>query len=108
MTGRADRVEAPPVLLEPACGVVRLPAVDLGAPDLLDLRRRGAERCARLEGSQSCEEVLLEGILLDDGRGRHEGEASLAPTRRPAAPSPRSTRPRRRVRSCERDGQTRP
>ena len=49
---RADRVEAPAVLLEPARGVVGLPAVDLGAPDLLDLGRRGAQRGARLERSQ--------------------------------------------------------
>ena len=42
VAGRPDRVEAPPVLLEPAGGVVRLPTVDLCAPDLLDLGWRGA------------------------------------------------------------------
>ena len=65
VAGRADRVEAPPVLLEPARGVVRLPAVDLGAPDLPHLGRRGAQRGARLEGSQSCEEMLLERVELE-------------------------------------------
>ena len=41
VTGRADGVEASPVLLQPARRVVGLPAVDLRTPDLLDLGRRG-------------------------------------------------------------------
>ena len=102
VTRRADRVEAPPVLLQPACRVVGLATVDLRAPDLLRLGWSAAQRGARLQRSQRLEEVLLERILLDNGRGRHEGEASLAPTRRPAAPARRSIRLRPRARSCAR------
>ena len=94
VAGRADRVEAPPVLLQPAGRVVRLAAVDLRAPELLDLRRRRAQGGARLERSQRLEEVLLERI----GPVR----------RRPAAPFRRSTRPRRPARSCAHGARTPP
>ena len=71
----ADRVEAPPVLLEPARRVVGLPAVDLRAPDVLHLGRRRAERRARLELSESSEKVLFERVGLgghEEGRKRDE------------------------------------
>ena len=45
---RADRVEAPAVLLQPAGGVVGLPAVDLRAPDLLHPGRSRTQCRARL------------------------------------------------------------
>ena len=68
VTGRADRVEAAPVLLEPACGVVRLAAVHLRPPESLGLRRRRDRRGRRRERPQSPEEVLLEGIgFVDHG-----------------------------------------
>ena len=92
--GRADRVEAPAVLLEPARRVVGLAAVDLRAPDLLDLGRSRAQRGARLERAQSLEEMLLERIELV--------------RRRPAAPARRSTHLRPRARSCGRGGRRRP
>ncbi len=92
--GGADRVEAPPVLLEPARRVVGLAAVDLRAPDLLDLGRSRAQRGARLERSQRLEEVLLERIMLL--------------RRRPVAPARRSTHLRRPARSCGRGGRRRP
>ena len=101
---RADRVEAPPVLLEPAGRVVRLPAVDLRAPDLSHLGRSLTQRGARLEGSQGCEQVLLERVELESCQGRHgRGRASpqmidreftagrmtatTAPDRHPPSPS---------------------
>ena len=62
VTGRADRVEAPPVLLEPARGVVRLPAVDLRAPDLLHLGRRRPSAALGSSALQRREEMLLERI----------------------------------------------
>ena len=92
--GGADRVEAPPVLLEPARRVVGLAAVDLRAPDLLDVGRSRAQRGARLERSQRLEEMLLERISLL--------------RRRPVAPARRSIHLRRPARSCGRGGRRRP
>ena len=99
VTGRADRVEAPPVLLQPARHVVGLPAVDLRPPDVLHLGRSGAERRARLQRPQAVEEMLLERVGLGGHRSRI-GAVRL----RPAAPARRSTRPRPRARSSARGG----
>ena len=98
---RADRVEAPAVLLEPARGVVRLPAVDLRAPDLLRLGRRRDRRGRGSKRPQSPEEVLLERIELVD-------HGDVGSTRSRAARARPSTRRPRRASSCARDGRTRP
>ncbi len=100
--GRSDRVEAAPVLLQPARRVVGLPAVDLRPPELLDLVRRRAERRTRLERAERPDEVLLERIEVDG----HRPDVG-AIRRRPAAPSRRSTRRLRRARSSARGGRRR-
>ena len=99
VTRRADRVEAPAVLLEPAGGVVRLAAVDLRPPELLHLwrRRRAAPRSAAAPSRRREDAPRAGRARRARGPRRRTGSRP-----RPAAPARRSTRPRPRARSSAR------
>ncbi len=74
--GRADRVEAAALLLQPARGEVAVTARDLGLPERLGAAvpwTAGSGR--RLERRERCEEMLLERIEVV---GRHRHGASRA------------------------------
>ena len=69
--GRADGVEAAPVLLEPAGRIVGLAALHLRPPEHLGLLRYRDRRGRRRERLESPEEMLLEGIeFVDHGSRR--------------------------------------
>ena len=71
--GRADRVEAAPVLLEPPSCIVGLAALHLRPPQHVGFRWSRDRLRRRHERRESPEEMLLEGIEFVDHGSRRPG-----------------------------------